>query len=595
MEAPTTITKGKSKDQSAQDEASTKASSGILDGVMSAVKTVTSFVGDLGPLAELAAFDKPMENATVQPVRQTLAHDHCMATGIHESAWLAAKPAYISADNRMMSEAKPQPEWDDILTIPALLDTFVIPANVAKDDIIWSSFVWPTMARYIDGVSFVGGPLCFYAMRHTHFHGPMNFCFVFYCTDIQGLSVRCSTSIDNMVGAVVPDNKVGDIRSKEIDVKGITFLPMQFEYQLSQAQMPCGDPSGGDGTGDQGYLGSLHLQCTRAVSTQSLATAAPVTCEVWYAGAPGDVLSGPSDKPLNWVDAYVQAAPMPGKTIEQVLNRPVGQRNHTFGHNNGCDPMETPTRSEKKVARNQACMRDFFGNVFKPVAPSTQKSHHGMVDPDTTRGPIDLMKRFHHDSVNVGTPFTRIADSFDDTSFAWLQSPFAFWSGSVVVRAMVHGNGAPGTGILTTTRNRDMTPTAITNATIFPSMNGVAMTDLSKDAAHTVSMPFNYVYWAREYDYVHGDGDVLRYTTQYKGPGTNIPAVAGACNIDTYIAAGDDFALYHFIACPYTVYLVALDAKMKKMSKNTRPRSRTPAPRVILDATESSDSDSENY
>jgi len=585
METPTIVSRGKARDQSAQEEAGSKASTGILDGVMSAVKTVTSFVGDLGPLAELAAFDKPMENATVQPVRLTTANDHCMATGIHESCWMAAKPAYVSADNRMMSEAKPQPEWDDILTIPALLETFVIPANVAKDDVIWSSLIWPTMCRYIDGVTYVGGPLGFYAMRHSHFHGPMNFCFVFYCTDIQTLSVRCGTFLQNVVATVIPDNKVGDIRSKEIDVKGITFLPMQFEYQNANAQIPCGDPSGPDNTADNGYLGTLHLQCTRAVSTQSLATAAPVTCEIWYAGAPGAVLSGMRDKPVNWVDAYVQAAPAPGKTRAQMLSTQTGQ--------GGRSPMETATRVITKVAHDQACMRDFFGNVFKPVAPSTQKAHHGMVDPDTTRGPVDLMKRFHHESDNSATPYARIADTFYDTSFSWLQSPFAFWSGSLVARIAVHGNGAPGVGILTTTREHLGTPYVPTNADNMSSMNGLVITDLSKNAFHTYTMPFNYVWWAREYDYVHGDGDVLQYVTRYRGPGTNIPAVAGASNIDAYIAAGDDFALYHFIACPFTVFLVALNDKVKKM-KRVRSRSRTPAPPPPVSESESSDTDYEN-
>jgi hypothetical protein len=552
---------------------------------MSAVKTVTSFVGDLGPLAELAAFDKPMENASVQPVRITTAHDHCMATGIHESSWMAAKPAYVSADNRMMSEARPQPEWDEILTIPALLDTFVIPANVAKDDVIWSSLVWPTMCRYIDGVSCIGGPLSFYAMRHSHFHGPMNFCFVFYCTDIQTLSVRCGTFLQNVVSTVVPDNKVGDIRTKEIDVKGITFLPMQFEYHHANAQIPCGDPSGPDDTADTGYLGTLHLQCTRSVSTQSLATAAPVTCEIWYSGAPGDVLSGMRDKPVNWVDAYVRAAPAPGKTIAEMLSSQTGQGNR--------GPMEIATRVIKKVARDQACMRDFFGNTFKPVAPSTQKGHHGMVDPDTTRGPIDLMKRFHHETNNGATPYARIADTFYDTSFSWLQSPFAFWSGSLVARISVAGDGVPGVGFLTTSREHLGTPYVPANSDAVSSMNGLVITDLSKDAFHTYTMPFNYVWWAREYDYVHGDGDVLQYVTRYRGPGTGTPAVVGASNIDAYIAAGDDFALYHFIACPFTVFLVALKAKVKKMTKKSRSRSRTPAPPVFL-AVESSDSDSDD-
>jgi hypothetical protein len=225
---------------------------------------------------------------------------------------------------------------------------------------------------------------------------------------------------------------------------------------------------------------------------------------------------------------------------------------------------------------DQSCMRDFFGKDFPRFSPSTSKSHRGFNNPDRVDSPIEIMKRFSTELRDVPTPYEDYISLGVATSLSWQCAPWAYYSGSLAKKVYAAGNDFPGTGMLITTRLHSEDPGGITNATMLDMANGTVVTDLSKNGFHSYAVPFDYPWFAVEFETVNGDPAVFNYFyTQYRGRGTATIPVAGAMQVDTCIAVGDDWALYHFCACPYLGVVGSLP-KVKRATSRSRSAKRAP-------------------
>jgi hypothetical protein len=546
------------RNQSASSEAANKASSGVLDGVASAVKTVMGGVEALGPLAELALFDKPYENASVAPVRLTSGNDTPHTRGVMQSTFLAARPmAYVMAGNKMMAEKNPIPVWDEILTIPGMIEFVEIPAGVTAGTVVYGTKIYPCLAKQTQiADAYVPTPLCWWAMQHEYFHGDMKMAVVFYSPKAQSATFRISYFPTNRVSTVVADNEVGDVRSREVTIVGFTVVPMPLEYLHNYMQLPVGDPA--NSPADPRTMGSVTVQCTRKIIAPSDDVRAMISMEIWVAADKGMVLSGQKSFNEAWEPSIAPAFPV-WKHGKEAVRKKFDIRKTVW----------TAMQTDKIIrAKDQSCMRDFFGSDFPPITTSSPKTHKGICDPDRTSGPIEILKRWSTELGNIATPvFTNPFPDFGTFPY-WATLPWAFWSGSFSRRFYLFGDAFPGTGQLLTSRYFG-NPVGPTNGTAIEFANGAIFTDLSKEPFQSVAIPFNTMWPAYEVDVVNDDESDLLYMTQYKGPG-------GAANISSMWAAGDDFAVYMFHACPYLLALPVADKSSSKPTSKSWQGSATP-------------------
>jgi hypothetical protein len=490
-------------------EAASKASSNVL---VDAMGSVTSIIKALGPITELALFDKPVENATTVPTRHEIASDLAHTRGIMQAPFLAANPqAYVQKGNSLMGESCPTPRWDEILGIPGIIARVVIPANVAAGDVIWGTFLSPTTCFEVSEDVWMPTPLAYFAMVHTHWHGDLKLSYIFISQTMQTASFRLIHYPTNRsIG--VDNDKVGDVRAVGFDIAGSTVANWQAEFLSERAAHAVGTPI----AAEDSACGSVVIQCVRPIRSGSEGTNTPITLIIYQAAAPGLVLSGQTSIPAAW---SVSSLPTFAGAAERSLRgRPV----------------------------KQSCVRDLFGSKFSTITPSESKTHYGFCDPDRTDGPLDMLRRYSNTTMTgYTTPFNFSAAPNGPFLF-FMTQPWVFWSGSISYKAFMLGDAFPGVGCIVVTRV-STSPPPISNSAILDAANGITMTDLSKQPIIAFTAPFQYPYVAANHEGDDVNTSSIKYCFQYRGPSTN-PALM------VLEAAGDDFALYHFAACPFLVY-----------------------------------------
>lgn len=533
---------GRGHSQSA-DEAGQKSSTGILDGVKSATSTVSGIIDAVGSLEPLLALlDKPVENATVIPMRYEAFSDSISSKGVAQAPFLAAVPsAYVTLKNGLMSEMSPQPTWDKILQIPGCVFQDDLNANMTAGTILYATNVWPLLSKELmPGESYLPAPIGFYGIQHKYWHGDLKFLICLFSPENQSWSGRVSYYPNKDVNTALAGVDSGDVITLEFDVAGDQFVPFKCEWQSTSLQLPTGRPeSAVDENGVYCGIGSIVVECTKPILTQSTAVACSPGIAVFFAAEKGMTLEQPRTCPGPYL---LSTAPSLGAHAKHSYLKRAAVKDGHIGMNFA--KMFSTTQDHKGKGKSQACIRDMFGEPFPSLAAvSHSRTTRNIVDPDRVSGPIEMMRRPHTRAIAAPCPANLVAGPLSASSMYDIMCPFAFWSGGWAFHIMVSPAKMDVPGYLKVGIDHNVVST---NLEENDWGDGVRIVDTRNQPVCSFTVPHSHMNPAFELD---GDHDHLleynQYSVQWQG---DPPGEGGEPPLNIFESVADDFSLYHFVA-----------------------------------------------
>lgn len=515
---PTSTSSHRPEWQSAQGEAESKAESGALTGVTSAVKTVSSLVEEFSPLLSLVGFDKPTTVGRTISTIPNSSPDMVSVQGEFSSTVLAAPlSAYIATSARTTCEVSPQPTWREVLRRPSLIQRFVIQTTDVRNAVLLEFPVDPTLSRDSTLPGFIcPGMTAWYTAMHQFWHGSIDYLFVFPSSPLQKCQVKMSHfPLVANTGLPVPDNESGDVSSQTVDIAGDKIVSLRALFDRASVDLVTRTPF--TPAGYNTANGRIQVQLTQGLSSQSTASTTAVECLVYMMAGPDFVLKG-----YRGMDTTLQVA---------------------FGPITGLRKM-TPTSTSKYRPEKQACIQAMAGLPFTPFSPGKMLYAKGLTADDVTSGPTELARRFFRtweapDTNDFETPFN-IPDTLVSTpDLRNLLIPWIGYAGSLNHRLYANTNWA-NTDHMVVWRNPDM-PSMMANR----SSAGMILTPISVSSTVAVTRPFAHVdLWYNTNDDLGSSRSDLPISV------TALPDTTPR-NVIVFTAFGDDLTVYHACTPPY--------------------------------------------
>lgn len=531
--------RGSATDQSASFEAAQKATSGALTGVDSAVKTVDAVINTVSHFLEFAPLlDKPMEVAAVQPVRNVVASDLIHTEGVSQNQAMAAPIApYVSTTNGLVAEANPNPSWSDLVQIPAVLKYFTFLPGAVKGDVIAQWFVSPTGALAIneagDNKVYLPGPMAYYSGFHRYWHGDIKYLIRLFGPPTQKGTLRVTVLPNTSATTGIADTVAGDVETIVADVVGDTDIMLTVRYLSRNTQLVRNMPFGGLNVPLTAFA-RVVVQVVSELSSQVSPGTCSVSAIVYVAGGENFVFSSPCELPRGW-SVNTSGDPPPVIMLDTEHRKQFDWDDDDEDDHN----QLLVAKEYRGKATNQASVRDMFGKPFPSLSKSSCVGHRGIVDPDRTSGLVELLKRYviAIDAFSPPLLFTgQPLPGADGASMLDLCLPFKSWSGSINFKFAPTILWAGGVSMLVVDKVESIDDPAGT-------LGGSVMTTLNMDPVLSVTCPYQQPNPIRPFfeDYPENE-DLLSY---------RVRALSPEVELDMWQAAGDDFRVYHFMACPF--------------------------------------------
>jgi len=418
---------------------------------------------------------------------------------------------YVKGNETLVPELSPNPTWKELLAIPAFIGYFVVPANVAKGDLIKSFIVHPRAAFSSTAQIWSPGALAYYAGLHHRYSGGIKIALRIFGPQSQKVTLRLTVLPIGTTSTAITDADSGDANSKVVEVVGDTTILIPVPFLSAYQALPTGDIGGNESEA----IGTIVIQAETSIISQNTPNTAFLTGLIYQAAAEDFIFSSYQDPPAQ--EHIELGIPPPARWAK--------------------------TRETVHDAKIQASMRDIFGKPFPPFVPCTPKTTTGMINPDQTRGPVELGKRWLLQVENSVLPYVWdyefLSTGADRT--ASLFYGFTGWSGSKNVRVIqsqasfqTHGHIVA----IKVNSNENVTDSS-------KYYGGQVICDLSKSTALTFSVPYDQNLVYREIFNGHDlDPATDHYYIRAKGN-------TGITNVDIFTSVGDDFQVYLFHSPPY--------------------------------------------
>lgn len=512
-----------------------KEATNTITGIIGSVTDAASVVGDiietLGPLASLAALNKPTTVSTPVPTYQNFSGQFTHGRGIDIGSKISLNPdATISVAGPIVSSHNPQPTLKSALAAPTLVQTWEFTS--ASPLYEWNTWLLnPSNCARLGA----GGPysniyqptyMAYYGNFFKLWHGGMNLLLTFHTSANVQADFRIAHFPEVTTFAAPLTDYDGDIVSEVIAVHGNKEVKRFFADISTQHWRPVDTvgtltPAGG--------IGAFAIALETAISTMGSAVDASI-----------------------YVNLYAAAgADFDFSTFISDLNNPV------------IDPM-----AYSYVPSTEANLQDAFSTPFPGIRKASLNPECGFINADPIVFITDLVKRysalnrFNNASTTFGlytTPSFAAAETTvanQSNKFGRLIFPYLFWRGSVRVgyRPLYGDTDSPALfpidNVLDIPLRRDLFG------------NGICMTRL--DNPVFCELPWTQPRLHLETIPSHTQNDPSVQLLSQK-PSAGVPTLANAY-LQMFISSGDDLSLGPLSACPSIGVITVLDGPIDELN-----------------------------
>lgn len=407
----------------------TSTITGILGSVMDAASVVGDLMETLGPLASLAALDKPSALSPSHPVHEDYVATLNHGKGLDIGSKIAINPdAVVSVDPSCIVANKSQPTISSVIMAPTFVRTWKFtPASVAGTWEYWilnpsnCAKVLTSTTRWTGGV-WQPTYMAYYGQFFRYWRGSFKILLEFVCSPNVQADFRIAHFPEVPSFSAALDDYDGDIVSEVISVhgpkeEGRTFgyvsMPHWHEIDPITLMTPANS------------IGCFAITLDSKISTIGSAVDANIYVNMYVAAGPDMSFMQVQSPPLNpQIDPLAFTSPEP-KAGELVM---------------------------------QANLADAFSKPFKGIRDVTLSPEVGFMNADPVCHITDLCHRY----VTVGGPvpatgtssaYVQISPSFysagatpyaQKTITGMLIFPFLFWRGAMRYAYFSH----PGDNVL---------------------------------------------------------------------------------------------------------------------------------------------------
>lgn len=422
-----TTKEAKSKDSSlAGVKEATSTIKGILGSVMDAASVVGDLMETLGPLASLAALDKPSAITPSHPVHEDYVATLNHGKGLDIGSKIAINPdAVISVDPSCVSTKKSQPTLSSVIMTPTFVRTWKFtPASVSGTWEYWilnpsnCAKVLTSTSRWTGGV-WQPTYMAYYGQFFRYWRGSFKILLEFVCSPSTQADFRIAHFPEVPSFSASLDDYDGDIVSEVISVHGPKEEPRSF-----------------------GYVSMSHWHEIDPVTLMTPANSSG--CFAITLDSKISTIGSAVDANI-YVNMYVAAGP--DMSFMQVQSPPINPQIDPLAYMIE-SPAKVPEIDVKKFTRNlvmQSNLADSFSKPFKGIRDVTLSPEVGFMNSDPVCHITDLCHRY----VTVGGPvpstgvtnaYVQVSPSFyaaastpyqQKTITGLLIFPFLFWRGAM--------------------------------------------------------------------------------------------------------------------------------------------------------------------
>lgn len=527
-----------------QKEGQDKSQKGVLENASDMATNMESFISQIGDFMEMGMFDKPIDVSSVQPTRLVYNTDRSFTRGMSDGQALGVAPSmYTTKKSALYPEQDPNPSWGKIMNTPALCWRGVVTTSMDSTSNIVTLRFHPTIAYETDPgppVVYIPGLPALMCAKHKYVKARELWILIRgFSSKYQKCRLRFSWTPDNVTNTQIDINEVGHLYTAEVEFQGdfeyFRRYPVFTRRRMTVVQPP-GVPT------DDSQHGVLTIDVASRI-TGNAAAIGDIPLQVYWSYSPDARPYTPIGDPEGLTVERSESSFLSHSLREQVRKL-----------RTGIDRQTIP----------QSSVRDIWGTPPQKFCDYVLNEEEGTCAQDTTRGPVELCKRFSGPAIMIPTsatdklwwyPLPSLAFPFDE-----IVCPWQYVAGGLTYKARPVTN--PRQGILTVMLARSLNdsgePLGLTS---------MYECDFSVTSTAEWTIPYVDIAPYRNYDnssLAENDPPVMVLT--YAGA-TSYASGAGAFLM--WEAAADDFKVLHLANPPYWHYAApALKREGKSRSKN---------------------------
>jgi len=222
----------------AQSEAVTKTIKGVFDGVKTAT-SIAKAVFDVAPsitslIGALAAFDKPLSVASVQPTGHQYTRGMALGDGLDTSQSLSIDPATkVSTEGYIVGNLDTSVPLLGVIGTPMFRKTFTYSSTALSNN-------YEPIVPVVPG-EIQPDYLSFSANMFRYWRGSIKYCLQFYTSPLCSARFRIAVLYEALpTPALINDS--GDVVSKVVDVKGDTIVEFTVPFLWNRPYRECYEP-----------------------------------------------------------------------------------------------------------------------------------------------------------------------------------------------------------------------------------------------------------------------------------------------------------------------------------------------------------------